>query len=100
MHETEDELTHGMNPLNPVAVINFLFGSNEVNSAEDADGKVLTKRERQMKKAMESLYANEVANAVDSDANRSNSFVTDRRKSHRHRSLIIRDEDTSKGVDS
>ena len=98
--ETEDELTHGMNPLNPVAVINFLFGSPEVNSAEDADGKILTKRERQMKKAMESLYANEVANAVDSDANRSNSFVTDRRKSHRHRSLIIRDEDTSKGVDS
>ncbi len=63
--ETEDELTHGMNPLNPVAMINFFFGSPQTKDATETNqGKVLTKKERQMQKAMQNHYATEIANAV------------------------------------
>ena len=91
--ETEDELTHGMNPLNPVSMVNFFFGSpSQTNSTEDNNGKVLTKKERQMKKAMENHYATEISNVVGDDKNSTHSLLSNGR-GRSHKSIIIKSED-------
>ena len=75
------------------SMVNFFFGSpSQTNSTEDNNGKVLTKKERQMKKAMENHYATEISNVVGDDKNSTHSLLSNGR-GRSHKSIIIKSGD-------